>query len=161
MVTSVSTTKRGTKRLPSHNDGSKAVLIVDDHPLTRDGLRQLVSEEHDLFVCGEAATIAEARTLISELQPHLILLDFDLPDGDCFTFLQELSERANSPRTIVLCGWNRSTDADATALRLGASAFLSKQDTRDHILRVIRDALQGRAYLSPEMIGRLLNKRSR
>lgn len=143
-------------------DGSPAtVLLVDDHPLLRDGLRSLLSRDHGLAVAGEAKTIAEARRLVAALAPEVVLLDFDLPDGDSLAFVKELRALPGGPKVVVLCGRDEPSGADAAALRLGASAFISKRADGAEVLRVIRDALGGKTYLSPEMIERLLRRRVR
>lgn len=151
---------------PEARDGTRdgtpaAVLLVDDHPLLRDGVRALLAREPRLGVVGEAGSIAEARRLVEAHRPDLVLLDVDLPDGDSLAFVEELRSLPDPPKVIVFCGRDDPGGMDATALRLGASGFVSKRTERDEVLRVIRDALGGKTYLSPEMIERLLRRRGR
>src|SRR5689334_659174 len=105
-------------------DGAcSTVLVVDDHPLLREGLRSLFSAEADLTVCGEAETVAETRRLVREVVPDLVILDLDLPDGDAFGLLAELRSQAIPPRVLAFVG-NGFADGEAErALRLGAAAF--------------------------------------
>jgi len=152
-------TRPARSRVP--DDGPRTVLLVDDHPLLRDGVRILLAREPSVSVCGEAGTLAEARRLVEELRPDLVLLDIDLPDGDSLAFVEELRSLPDPPMVVVLCGRDDPSGMDATALRLGASAFVSKRTDGDEVLRVVRDALGGKTYLSPEMIDRLLRRRGR
>jgi DNA-binding NarL/FixJ family response regulator len=143
-------------------DGKPAsVLLVDDHPLLRDGLKALLARDPGLSVAGEAATLAEARRLAAVLKPDLVLLDFDLPDGDSLALVEELRAIPDGPRVVVLCGRDDPSGADSIAIRLGASGFVSKRTDGDEVLKVVRDALGGRTYLSPEMIEKLLKRRPR
>ena len=150
---------------PVHSDAlegdPKSVLLVDDHPLLRNGVRAALSEVSELSVCGEAGSLAEARRLVAELRPDLVVLDIDLPDGDSLAFVEELRSLPSGPKVIVFCGRDDPSGMDAVAIRLGASAFVNKRADGEELLRVVRDALGGRTYLSTEMIERLLKRRGR
>ena len=140
--------------------GPATVLVVDDHPLTRDGLRNLLSAEADLDVRGEADTAAGARRLAGELRPDLVLLDLDLSDGDAFELLEDLRSLPEPPRVVVLAGNGRADGEAERALRLGASAFVSKRAYGDELLRVARSALAGRIVLGDDVISRLVRVRT-
>ena len=137
------------------------VLVVDDHPMIRDGIKALLSGQPGLAVCGEAGTIAEARRLAQELKPNLILLDLHLSDGDCLELLEELRGWADPPRVLVLTAHNDQDQIASQALVLGASGFVNKRTFGDELLRIIRESLAGKTYLSPDMIARLVRQRGR
>ena len=141
-------------------DCRRTVLVVDDHPIARDGLRHLLSAEPDLAVCGEADTAADGRRLAEQLSPDLVILDLDLPDGDAFALLGELRSRPTPPRVVTMAGDGQPADAAERALRLGASAFMSKRAYGDELLKVARDALSGRTMLGDDLIERLVHRRS-
>lgn len=157
------TSSRSDRAIGPHGgDGrQKSVVVVDAHPLHRQGVRQLLAAESGLLVCGEAGTLAEARRLTAELRPDLVLLDSELPDGDGLAFVDHLRSLPDAPKVVVLCGRGGPGGQDADALRRGASAFVSKRADGDELLRAIRTALGGRTYLGTEMIERLLRRRGR
>ena len=138
---------------------AKRVLVVDDHPLTREGIKNLLAGQADLTVCGEAGSLAEARALIEELGPDLILLDLHLPDGEGLTLLKEVRSRAEPPKVILLTAHNDQDDTARKALTLGAGGFVNKQLFGDQVLTIVRDVLAGKTYLSPDMIDRLVRRR--
>ena len=141
-------------------DRCRTVLVVDDHPIARDGLRSLLSAEPDLAVCGEADTAADGRRLAAELRPDLVILDLDLPDGDALALVGELRSRPAPPRVLAMAGNGQPEDAAERALRLGASAFVSKRIYGDELLKVTRDVLSGRTVLGDDLIERLVHRRT-
>lgn len=152
-----------TDRDGTGRDGAvvrSTVLLVDDHPLTRDGLRNLLSAEADLEVCGEADSVAGARWLAGKLRPDLVILDLDLPDGDAFALLTELRSQPEPPRVMVLAGNGRADGEAERALRLGASAFISKRAYGDELLRAARSAVAGHVVLGDDLIQRLVRQRA-
>ena len=152
-----------TDRGVTDKDGAverSTVLLVDDHPLTRDGLRNLLSAEADLEVCGEADTVAKARWLAGELRPDLVILDLDLPDGDAFDLLDELRSLPEPQRVVALAGGGRGDGEPEHALRLGASACVSKRSYGIELLRAVRTALLGQIVLGDDVIARLIRQRA-
>lgn len=137
-------------------DGPASVLIVDDHPLVRDGVRLLLAREPGLSVRGEAGTAAEARRLSAALRPDLVLLDLDLPDGDAFALLAELASLPGRPAVVALT--ERDGDAEK-ALRLGARGTASKAAPAAELLATARDVLAGRVVLTDDVIARLVRPR--
>jgi DNA-binding NarL/FixJ family response regulator len=135
------------------------ILIVDDHPLYRAGIRALLSAETDLSACGEAGTIAEARAQLDALRPDLVILDLGLPDGDGITLLEELRDRPDPPHVLLVTVRNDDDPVALDALRIGAAGFVNKRVFGDELLTIIRAVLAGRTYISPEMIERLLRRR--
>ena len=139
----------------------KSVLLVDEHPLLRYGVRAMLSREPSLTVCGEAGSLTEARRLVEELRPDLVLLDIELSDGDSLAFVEQLRALPDGPRVIVLCGRNEPNARDVEALQRGASGFVSKRNDSNELLRAVVAVLCGGTYLGTEVIERLLRRRAR
>lgn len=134
------------------------VLVVDDHPMIREGIKTLLSREPGFEVVGEAGTVAEARRLSQELWPGLILLDLYLPDGDSLGLLEEVRSRGEPPKVVILTTHDDSDDLAAQALRAGAGGFVNKAVFGEELVRIVRDVLAGKPYLSPAMIDRLVRR---
>jgi DNA-binding NarL/FixJ family response regulator len=115
-----------------------SVLVVDDHPAMREGLRSAIAAQPDLCVAGEAATWKSARQLAEELRPDVMVLDLNLPDGSGWTLLDDLKAAGALPPTLVLSVCDEQVYA-RRLLRSGASGYLMKDEPMETILRAIRD----------------------
>jgi DNA-binding NarL/FixJ family response regulator len=131
------------------------VLIADDHPVVRQGLRVLLSVSGDIVVVGEASDGREAVDLATALAPGVILLDLKLPGLDGLGVLAELRDRALPARVLVLTS---ATDpASVTlAMRAGAAGFLYKDVDPDALVRAVRSVNDGHTLLAPEAAGLLV-----
>jgi DNA-binding NarL/FixJ family response regulator len=145
--------------MASNSTRVASVLVVDDHPLTRQGITALLASEPDLNVVGQAGTLEEARRMAAELRPDLVLLDLYLPDGDSLGLLEDLRSQPDPPRVVVLTAHNDQDHIAAKAMRLGASGFVGKQVFGEEMLRILRDAVAGKHYLSAETIEKLIHRR--
>lgn len=132
------------------------ILIVDDHPLVREGLTLRLSLQPDLQVCGEASTEDEAFTLFQELDPDLVLLDISLKSGNGLDLLKRIKARKRDARILVISGFQESLYAER-ALRAGAMGYLSKQESNDKVVDAIHAVMAGNRYCSPEITQRLMN----
>jgi len=130
------------------------ILLVDDHPLVREGLALRISLEADLQVCGEAAGPAEALQAIERLQPDLGLVDLSLKGGHGIELILGVKKRYPKIRLLVLSGFPEALYAERS-LRAGADGYLNKQESTDRLLIAIRSVLAGRRYLSTELERRL------
>jgi DNA-binding NarL/FixJ family response regulator len=131
------------------------ILIADDHPLVRDGIRAVLDTQPDLVVIGEAATGAEAVELAAELQPDVTLMDLQMPHLDGPSAIERI--RSRDPRANVLVLTTYDTDADITrAIDAGATGYLLKDTEREQLFDAIRSAARGETTLSPSVAGRLL-----
>ncbi|MEV0197234.1 response regulator transcription factor [Nonomuraea sp. NPDC050691] len=129
------------------------LLLVDDHPIVRDGLRAALDGEPDLEVVGEASGGAEAVRLAGELAPDLVLLDLRMPGMDGVTALRELRALGPAaPRVLVLTTFD--TDV-LTALEAGAAGYLLKDAPAHELVRAVRAAGRGETVLAPAVVGRL------
>lgn len=119
------------------------ILLVDDHPILRTGLVNLVERQPDLVVVGQASTGEEAVRRVTECHPDICLLDLSLPGIDGFETLRRMRCLKRKPRVIVLTSTD-SADAAAQAMREGASGFLSKNVEHRLLIEAIREVHAGR-----------------
>jgi len=136
------------------------VLIADDHPVVRQGLRVLLSLEDDIEVVGEVGDGAEAVDLAAALVPDVILLDLKLPVLDGLGVLADLRDRGLPSHTLVLT--SVADQASVTvAMRAGAAGFLYKDVDPDALVRAVRSVHDGNTVLAPEAAGSLVRSRAR
>lgn len=126
------------------------VLIADDHPLIRSGLRSLLARESEFEVVGEAADGYQALELVAQLKPDIVMLDVSMPRLNGIDVARKISETTPSTRVIIV-----SIHSDESyvlrALRAGAKGYLLKASPEGDILNAVRTVAAGHAYLSPEM----------
>lgn len=133
------------------------VLIVDDHPIVRQGLALLINREADLRVCGDAEEANSALLRIEELKPDLVVLDISLNGPDGLDLLKDLRLRDPNLPVLILSMLNESLYAER-ALRAGANGFIMKQEATERVLVAIRRILGGEVYLSDRMANRMLHR---
>jgi DNA-binding NarL/FixJ family response regulator len=140
--------------------GKITVLIADDHPVVRQGLRVLLGLEDDIEVVGEAADGAETIELAASLVPDVILLDLKLPVLDGLGVLAGLRDRGLRSHTLVLT--SVADQASVTvAMRAGAAGFLYKDVDPDALVRAVRSVHDGNTVLAPEAAGSLVRSHAR
>jgi DNA-binding NarL/FixJ family response regulator len=133
------------------------LLIVDDHPVVRDGLRGMFSADPRFEVLGEAGDGAEAITAGEKLRPDVILMDLRMPRTDGVTAIKELAKRGVPARVLVLTTYD--TDSDVLpAIEAGATGYLLKDAPRDELFRAVEAAARGQAVLSPAVATRLMGQ---
>jgi DNA-binding NarL/FixJ family response regulator len=133
------------------------LLIADDHPVVRDGLRAMLATQPDMELVGEAATGAEAVAIARALGPDVVLMDLQMPDLDGPSAIATLREQAPAVRVLVLTTY--STDADITrAVDAGATGYLLKDAPREQLFGAIRAAAKGESVLSPSVATRVLGR---
>jgi DNA-binding NarL/FixJ family response regulator len=137
--------------------GIAKVLIVDDHPMVREGLTMRLSAQPDLQVCGEAACEDEAIAVVKQTHPDLVLVDIALKSGDGIELVKQIKSRHPSIKMLVLSSYQESLYAER-ALRAGATGYLSKQESHDKLLEAVRTVLAGKRYVSDETTQRLINQ---
>ncbi|GLY50883.1 response regulator transcription factor [Lentzea sp. NBRC 102530] len=131
------------------------LVIVDDHPVVRDGLRGMLSSAADFEVVGEAASGDEAVAVVTAVSPDVVLMDLRMPGSDGLSAIERL--RGHSCRVLVLTTYD--TDRDVLpAIKAGATGYLLKDTPRDELQRAIRAAHAGEAVLSPAVATRLLGQ---
>ncbi|MEU0788443.1 response regulator transcription factor [Amycolatopsis sp. NPDC005961] len=132
------------------------VLIADDHPVVRDGLRGIFTGR-GFEVVGEAANGAEAVALAERLRPDVVLMDLRMPGTDGVAAITELARLGNPARVLVLTTYD--TDSDVLpAVEAGATGYLLKDAPREDLFRAVEAAARGEAVLSPAVASRLLGR---
>jgi DNA-binding NarL/FixJ family response regulator len=131
------------------------ILIVDDHPMMREGLRTLISREHDLVVCGEAETAAQALDAVANLKPDLVLVDIALPGPNGIELIKDICVLQHVVLILVISMHEESLHAERV-LRAGARGYIMKQESGPTMMQAIRQVLAGRIYLSDKMSARIL-----
>ena len=133
------------------------IVIVEDHPVFRTGLRELIETEKDLQVCGEADTINNALKVIEETQPDLVIVDITLKGRNGIELIKELHRDAPLLPVLVLSMHDESLYAER-AFRAGASGYIMKQETSESIIKAIRMVQGGQKYASKQFLANVLNK---
>lgn len=136
---------------------AKRVMIVDDHPLVRRGLIELLRDEHDLDLCGEATNAPEALRVIHRLKPDLAVIDLTLTEGSGLELIKQIKAMYPEVRMLVASMHDEAVFAER-ALRAGADGYFNKQEPAESLLRAIREVLQGHLYMSARMADRLLHR---
>lgn len=140
----------------SHNAGFIRILIADDHPLMRDGLRAAIAQEEDMEVVGEASDGAQAIERHRALQPDVTLIDLQMPNVDGLEAIQAI--RAESPGALMVVLTTFPGDARVTrAMKLGAISYLLKSACREEILRAVRAAAAGHHMVAAEAAQSIAN----
>jgi len=136
---------------------AKSILIVDDHPLFRKGLEQLIDSDGAFAVCGEAGTASEAMDVIRKLNPDLAIVDLSLPGANGIELIKNI--RAEFPKLpiLVLSMHDESLYA-VRALRAGADGYVMKHEAMANVIHAIREVFDGRPYLSPAMAAQVITK---
>jgi DNA-binding NarL/FixJ family response regulator len=133
------------------------VLIVDDHPIVRQGLAQLISQENDLEVCGEAGDATGAVEAVQELSPDVAIVDVMLKGTSGIELIKELRTENRDLRILVISMHDEAVYAER-ALRAGAHGYIMKQEATHEVLTALRKVLRGDVYVSEEMVGRILRR---
>jgi DNA-binding NarL/FixJ family response regulator len=131
------------------------VLLADDHPIFRDGMRKLLEGEPDVTIVGEASSGAECIQLLSKLKPDILLLDLRMPDKDGLSVLEEVNFDALQTKVIVVTATEDDRDV-VRAMRLGARGVVLKQSATDLLLRSIRKVHQGEIWLDQRMTAEVM-----
>ncbi len=137
----------------------KQICIVDDHPVFRKGLAQLINEEHDLEVTGEAGTVEGAIRVISKSKPDLAVIDLTLKDQSGLELIDYLTRHFTGLPILVVSMHDESLFAERV-LRAGAMGYITKQEMADNVVMAIRQVLKGKRYVSTDMVDMLLGKLS-
>jgi DNA-binding NarL/FixJ family response regulator len=132
------------------------VLIVDDHPIVRRGLADLIDHQPDLEVCGEAADVAEALQVVAATQPDVVVVDLALKSGHGIELVEQIKARYDGVKMLVSSMHDEMLFAERT-LRAGAMGYIAKQEPTENLLEAIHQVLRGEIYLSPRMSSRLLH----
>jgi DNA-binding NarL/FixJ family response regulator len=145
--------RRTAKRIPK--PAKKRILVVDDHPMMREGLAQLISRERDLAISGEADTAHDALQKVGELKPDLVIVDITLPGRSGLELIKDIQTMHPGTLMLVVSMHEESLYAERV-LRAGGRGYVMKQEGGKKLLEAIRQVLSGQIYVSSSMSARIL-----
>lgn len=133
-------------------------MIVEDHPIFRKGLAQLIDEEHDLRVIAEAGDVFTARQALMQELPDLVIVDITLKDASGIELIKYCADRYPDLPLLVLSMHDESAYAERV-IRAGARGYIMKQEMTAHVIQAIRQVLNGNIYASDAVITAMLGKK--
>lgn len=133
------------------------ILIVEDHPIFRMGMSDLINQESDMIVCGDADDVSGGRKAIEQLQPDMVIVDLSLRDSNGIDLVKEISRRYIKLPVLVLSMHDESIHAERCLLA-GARGYIMKQEASEFVVKAIRQILAGNIYISQKIMGNILNK---
>jgi DNA-binding NarL/FixJ family response regulator len=133
------------------------IMVIDDHPIVRCGLVNLLAQEDDLCIGSEVASGAEALAALAKEIPDMIILDISLPDGDGIDICRKIRNRHQSLPILVMSIHSEVLYADRV-LRAGANGYIMKHEAPNKIVSAIRQILSGDVHVSPHTVQRMLAK---
>jgi len=136
-------------------NGKASILVVDDHPIVRQGLADLVDSQEDFFCCASVGGIANAQEAVIVHKPDVVLLDLRLGQVDGLESIKALKSRFENLRILIISQFDEAVYAER-ALRAGAMGYVMKDQATEEVLGAIRTALSGQVYLSRAMTNRIL-----
>ena len=147
----------------TQNNGSQTdvrrILIVDDHPVVRQGIKLMVNAQPDLTVVGEAQTEQDARRLVRELRPDALVVDLSLDQGDGFNVVRDVNAHFPHIRVLVQSMHDEAVYAERL-LSQGASGYIMKQAATDQLITALRAVLRGERFISETLKANLAQRDS-
>ncbi|HEY1084480.1 MAG TPA: response regulator transcription factor [Prosthecobacter sp.] len=135
----------------------KRLLLIDDHPIMRHGLAQLVRAEDGLDVCGEAGNARDGLAAVENLKPDLVVIDLTLPDRNGLELLKDIQALFPGTLCLVLSMHDEAMYGER-ALRAGARGYIMKEAAADHLITAARKVLSGGIYVSDNMASRMMEQ---
>lgn len=133
------------------------ILVIDDHPIFREGVARLINHQPDLVVCGETGNLAAAKQVLETRRPTLVMLALRLGTSDIFELIKGWKSRFPELRVLILSAYDEALFAER-ALRAGASGYVTKEETPEETISAIRAVLAGEMYVSRKIASCLLQK---
>ena len=147
----------GTTRARGRQPNKREVLIVDDHPIVRQGLAQMINQEDDLHVCGQAEDAHEAMRAIRQLQPDMVTVDISLKESSGIELIKDIKVQYPNLPVLTLSMHDEGIYAER-ALRAGARGYIMKQEATEKVVTAIRRVLAGEVYVSEGMAAKMVSK---
>lgn len=141
----------------SPRDKKRSIIIVDDHPVLREGLKRIINHEEDLSVIGEAWDMPSARTAIRAKRPDLVIIDISLGESNGLELIKELKVHCEELLILVLSMHDEVLFAER-AIQAGARGYITKHKPNDVLLAAIRKVLNGQYYVSGGVASRIFNR---
>jgi DNA-binding NarL/FixJ family response regulator len=136
---------------------AKRIVIVDDHPLFRKGLQELIHSDNAFAVCGEAGNASKGMEVIRKLHPDLVIVDLSLPGANGIELIKNIRAEFAKLPILVLSMHDESLYA-LRALRAGADGYVMKHEAMQNVVHAIDEVFNGRPYLSPAMAAQVITK---
>lgn len=137
--------------------GKARVLIIDDHPVVRRGLAQVIDQDAGMSVCGEAASAKEALNAIDQKTPDIVLLDLSLGGSNGISLIRDIRAQYGDIPILVLSMHEESLFAERV-LRVGARGYIMKEEATERVVQAIQRVLRGEIHLSERMSNRILSR---
>ncbi len=137
--------------------GKRSILIIDDHPIFRHGLAQLINQENDLMVCGEAQDYHSALKAVTDLAPDMLIVDITLKNMSGIDLIREIHKIRKDLPMLVISMHEESLYAERS-LRAGARGYIMKQEASENVVHAIREVLGGKIYASKTVTDNLLTR---
>ncbi|MHC5055936.1 MAG: response regulator transcription factor [Planctomycetota bacterium] len=147
--------RRAAKSDHTSQKSPSRILLVDDHPIVRQGLTRLIDGEPDLLVCGEASDIRGAIDALASADPDLVVVDITLDDGSGIQLVKDIKARDRDLPVLVLSMHDEMLFAERV-LKAGGSGYVMKQEPPEVLLAAVRQVLSGDVYFSPSVASKLL-----
>ncbi len=138
------------------NEDRRKILVVDDHPIVREGLADLINREKDIVVCGWAEDTPQTIKAIKNLKPDVVTVDISLGDTSGLELIKDIKTRFPGLPILALSMHQESLYAER-AIRAGAKGYITKQEATKKVITAIRQVLDGRLYLSEKMKEKVLH----
>ena len=135
------------------------VLLVDDHPLVREGLAEVLRKEADLVICGQAEDRLQALRLIPKVEPDLAIIDLTLKNANGLELIKDIRSQFPKVRMLVVSMHDELLHAQR-ALRAGASGFIAKGEATEHVVHAVRQVLNGKTYTSERVSSAIVSQLS-
>lgn len=145
------------ERKKTDSNARVKILLVDDHPIVRQGLAELIEQEEDLAICGEAQSGFEALQAIAATKPDLAMVDISLQGTNGLELIKQIKAGHSDVPVLVLSMHDETLYAER-ALRAGARGYVMKEEATARLITAIRRVLNGEIYLSEKMSARLLSR---
>ncbi|MCB1209168.1 MAG: response regulator transcription factor [Verrucomicrobiales bacterium] len=149
--------KKGAASSSNSKVATKRILLVDDHPIMRHGLAQLIRAAEELEVCGEAGSAREGLEQTLALKPDLVIVDLTLPDKSGLELLKDINAMSPGMQCLVLSMHDESLYAERV-LRSGARGYIMKETAAENLITAIRKVLSGGLYLSDSLAAKMLEQ---
>lgn len=143
-------TKRKVKEKSEDAVSRKRILVVDDHPVMREGVVQWIKHSADMEVCGEAESVLDAISLVKKSKPDLVLTDISMKGNDGLELIESLGAM-NPDLPVLVLSMHSELLYARRALRAGARGYIMKKDGGERVVEAIREIFQGHLVISPKV----------
>ena len=150
--------KKKRQPKPVERSGGKiSIILVDDHPIFLSGLQQLFRKQPDFELLGVAESVADLEKLLEKEKPQVILMDFELPEGDGISATAFVRKRSPETKVVMLTGYD-NPPLIFRALKVGAVGYLLKNTRSKEILETLRKVADGEVFLNPDLASKFLHE---